>query len=153
MRGIFEAFLAILEEFPEAFLVFPVHKNPVVRDLAREVLGRHERVLLTEPLEYMDLANLMARCRLVLTDSGGLQEEAPSLGKPVLVLRDTTERPEAVLAGTARLVGTDPANIKEAAARLLSDPEEYDKMARAVNPYGDGRAAGRIRDVIKDFLT
>ncbi|HNX92961.1 MAG TPA: UDP-N-acetylglucosamine 2-epimerase, partial [Syntrophomonas sp.] len=123
-----------------------------VRDLAVEMLGGKERIHLLEPLDYEPFANLMNHSYLVLTDSGGMQEEAPSLGKPVLVLRDTTERPEAITAGTVKLVGTAEDKVYHTAARLLSDTVEYDKMARAINPYGDGKAAQRIVNVIKEFL-
>jgi len=152
MRQIYEALCDILDEFDDVDVVFPVHKNPVVRDVVEEVLGGRERVYLIEPLDYEPFAHLMAASYLVMTDSGGLQEEAPSLGKPVLVLRDTTERPEAVEAGTVKLVGTDRRRIYEEAKRLLTDEEAYQKMARAVNPYGDGQAAPRIAKVVRDFL-
>ena len=152
MRNIYQALIDIVNEFPDVEVVFPVHRNPVVRDVAEEMLGGRERFHLIEPLDYEPFANLMNRCYMVMTDSGGLQEEAPSLGKPVLVLRDTTERPEAVQAGTVKLVGTNQQKIYEAAKLLLTDKNEYEKMARAINPYGDGYAARRIVNVIKDFL-
>ena len=152
MRQIYEALCDILEEFDDVDVVFPVHKNPVVRDVVEEVLEGRERVYLIEPLDYEPFAHLMAASYLVMTDSGGLQEEAPSLGKPVLVLRDTTERPEAVEAGTVKLAGTDRRRAYEEAKRLLTDEEAYQKMARAVNPYGDGQAAPRIAKVVRDFL-
>lgn len=152
MKGIYEALIDLVEEFPDVEVVFPVHKNPVVRDLAEAVLGGRERIHLLKPLDYEPFANLMNVSCLVLTDSGGLQEEAPSLGKPVLVLRDTTERPEAVKAGTVKLVGTVKEKIYAEAKRLLIDREEYERMARAINPYGDGRASKRIVKVIKEFL-
>lgn len=152
MRQIYQALIDLVDEFPDVEVVFPVHKNPVVRDIALEMLGQKERFHLIEPLDYEPFANLMNRCYLVLTDSGGLQEEAPSLGKPVLVLRDTTERPEAVQAGTVKLTGTNRQRIYQAAYTLLSDPAAYEKMARAINPYGDGRAARRIAKVATDFL-
>lgn len=152
MRQIYQALIDLVEEFTDVEVVFPVHKNPVVRDVAMEMLGSRERFHLIEPLDYEPFANLMNRCYLVLTDSGGLQEEAPSLGKPVLVLRDTTERPEAVKAGTVKLTGTNRQRVYDAARILLSDPAEYDKMARAINPYGDGKAARRIVKVVTDFL-
>lgn len=152
MRNIYQALIDIVNEFPDVEVVFPVHRNPVVRDVAEEMLGGRERFHLIEPLDYEPFANLMNRCYMVMTDSGGLQEEAPSLGKPVLVLRDTTERPEAVQAGTVKLVGTNQQKIYEAARLLLTDKNEYEKMARAINPYGDGYAARRIVNVIKDFL-
>ena len=152
MRNIYQALIDIVNEFPDVEVVFPVHRNPVVRDIAEEMLKGRERFHLIDPLDYEPFANLMNRCYMVMTDSGGMQEEAPSLGKPVLVLRDTTERPEALQAGTVKLVGTNQQSIYEAARLLLTDKEEYDKMARAINPYGDGYAAQRIVNVIKDFL-
>jgi len=152
MRNIYQALIDIVNEFPDVEVVFPVHRNPVVRDIAEEMLKGRERFHLIDPLDYEPFANLMNRCYMVMTDSGGMQEEAPSLGKPVLVLRDTTERPEALQAGTVKLVGTNQQSIYEAARLLLTDKEEYDKMARALNPYGDGYAAQRIVNVIKDFL-
>ena len=152
MRNIYQALIDIVNEFPDVEVVFPVHRNPVVRDIAEEMLKGRERFHLIDPLDYEPFANLMNRCYMVMTDSGGMQEEAPSLGKPVLVLRDTTERPEALQAGTVKLVGTNQQSIYEAARLLLTDKEEYDKMACAINPYGDGYAAQRIVNVIKDFL-
>ncbi|MGE5398748.1 MAG: non-hydrolyzing UDP-N-acetylglucosamine 2-epimerase [Chitinophagales bacterium] len=152
MRQVYLGFLDILEAFPDTEMVFPVHMNPAVRDLAIELLGNHPRIILTEPIEYADFANLMACSHLVLTDSGGLQEEAPSLGKPVLVLRDTTERPEAVDAGTVKVVGTSRQLLRETASLLLSDTQEYDRMAKATNPYGDGRASLRIQDIVRKYL-
>ncbi len=152
MREIYKALLDLIDEFEDTEIVFPVHMNPTVRDLAFEMLGNRERIHLIEPLDYQPFANLMNKSYLILTDSGGLQEEAPSLGKPVLVLRDTTERPEAVSAGTVKLVGTVRDKIYKEAKLLLTDEVEYQKMARAVNPYGDGQAAVRIVDIIKSFL-
>ncbi len=149
MSGIYAAFRQILAAHPEARIVFPVHKNPAVRALVQEALEGLERVHLIEPSAYADFINLMARCFLVLTDSGGLQEEAPALGKPVLVLRETTERPEGVAAGTVRKVGTRAADIVAAAGELLDDPAAYARMAGAVNPYGDGQAARRIVQALK----
>jgi UDP-N-acetylglucosamine 2-epimerase (non-hydrolysing) len=144
MRHIFAALRQLVLEFPELEVVFPVHKNPKVRSVVQEVLGELPRVRLIEPLDYEPFVNLMARSFIVLTDSGGLQEEAPSLGKPVLVLRDTTERPEAVAAGTVSLVGTGFEQVYREAKRLLIDNGYYRQMANAVNPYGDGKAARRI---------
>ena len=129
-------------------VIFPVHRNPKVREIVREELGGLERVHLIDPLDYEPFANLMARVDIVLTDSGGIQEEAPSLGKPVLVLRDTTERPEAVAAGTVRLIGTDEQRVYEETMRLLTEPTAYTHMAEAVNPYGDGEASRRIIEAI-----
>ena len=125
-------------------LLLPLHRNPTVRKPLQRLLGDHPRVVMTEPLDYDRLVAAMKRCTLLLTDSGGLQEEAPALGKPVLVLRRTTERPEAVDAGTALLVGTDPIAILEQTSRLLSDSSAYEAMSRAVNPFGDGQASQRI---------
>lgn len=152
MRNIYQVLIDIVNEFPDVEVVFPVHRNPVVRNIAEEMLQGRERFHLIDPLDYEPFANLMSRCYLVMTDSGGMQEEAPSLGKPVLVLRDTTERPEAVQAGTVKLVGTNRDKIYQAAHQLLTDQNEYDQMARAINPYGDGYAARRIVNVVKDFL-
>jgi UDP-N-acetylglucosamine 2-epimerase (non-hydrolysing) len=152
MEQIYLAMLDLLKAFEDIEIVFPVHKNPIVRDLAQSMLGESKRVHLIEPLEYEPFANLMNQSYLVLTDSGGMQEEAPSLGKPVLVLRDTTERPEAVKAGTVKLIGTNRERVFKEAHELLSKQLEYHKMARAVNPYGDGKAAGRIVKVIIEFL-
>ena len=148
MQNIFRAVREIVENNPDTEVVLPVHLNPAVLKLAREVLGETERVKLVAPLEYEEFVNLMDRCYLVLTDSGGLQEEAPALGKPVLVLRDTTERPEAVTAGTVRLIGADQERIITETTALLNNPDAYRKMAAAVNPYGDGKAAERICQAI-----
>jgi UDP-N-acetylglucosamine 2-epimerase (non-hydrolysing) len=142
-------FLAILEHQPDTALLLPLHRNPVVRDPLTQLLGSHPRVFLTEPLDYGRLVGAMNRCYLLLTDSGGLQEEAPGLGKPVLVLRDTTERPEAIEAGTARLIGTSADAIRHHALELLTDSDAYGAMARAVNPFGDGHASERILAIVK----
>jgi len=142
----------LLERAPDAVLIYAVHRNPVVRETAEEVLGSHPRVRLIEPPDYFDFVQLMKRARLILTDSGGIQEEAPSLGVPVLVLRDTTERPEAVTAGVAKLIGPDRARIADEGARLLLDPQAHAAMARAANPYGDGKAAGRIADILEGYF-
>lgn len=144
MRNIFQAALELIRDNPGTELIFPVHLNPEVRKLALSILGGKERIHLIDPLDYQPFANLMARSYLVMTDSGGIQEEAPGLGKPVLVLRDTTERPEAVEAGTVRLTGTDTRLIYDTAVELIGDKESYKKMANTVNPYGDGKAAERI---------
>ena len=138
--------------FPDTLIVLPVHLNPVVREVLLPVLKHLANVLITEPLSYGDMAQVLAKSRVVLTDSGGIQEEAPSLGKPVLVLRETTERPEAVDAGTVRLVGTDEELIVRETAKLMTDKGEYDLMARSVNPYGDGHAAGRAVQAIEHFF-
>jgi UDP-N-acetylglucosamine 2-epimerase (non-hydrolysing) len=148
MRNIYLALQQLIEENPDVEIVFPMHKNPHVREVVNSVLGQTERVHLIEPLDYQPFVNLIARSHIILTDSGGVQEEAPSFGKPVLVLRDTTERPEAVEAGTVLLVGTDRDEVYRNASRLLKDSTTYSKMANAVNPYGDGLAAKRIVDSI-----
>lgn len=148
MRHVYKALTRLVKEFADIEVVFPVHRNPKVREVVNEELGGMERVHLIEPLDYEPFANLMHRSTLILTDSGGVQEEAPALGKPVLVLRDTTERPEAVTAGTVLLVGTDQERVYSEARRLLSDPAAYARMAEARSPYGDGKAAGRIVDAI-----
>ncbi len=145
-------FLALLERFPDTVLVLPLHRNPTVREPLQALLGDHPRAFLTEPLDYDRLVAAMRAATLLLTDSGGLQEEAPALGKPVLVLRRTTERPEAVEAGTARLIGTDAADILREASLLLENPEAYGAMARAHNPFGDGQASGRILAASRAFL-
>ena len=144
MENIFEAVKRLTAEIDNLEVVFPVHLNPVIRELSHKMLAENEQIHLIEPLDYLPFANLMARADLVLTDSGGIQEEAPSLGKPVLVLRDTTERPEAVAAGTVLKVGTDTEMIFKESLKLLTDTAEYQKRAAAVNPYGDGRAVERI---------
>ncbi len=146
MRAVCDAILKLVERFPDVHVVFPMHRNPIVRETVEPALSEHDRILLTEPQEYVPFVHLMKACHLVLTDSGGAQEEAPGLGKPVLVLRRTTERPEGVHAGTARLVGTDTETVLAEASRLLSDESAYAQMARAVSPYGDGDAARRIRE-------
>jgi len=151
LRGIAQGFLQILDQFPDTVLLLPLHRNPTVREPLQALLGNHPRVFLTEPLNYTDLVGAIQRCYLLLTDSGGLQEEAPSLGKPVLVLRETTERPEAVTAGTAKLVGTDPQQIVAAAAELLENQDAYTAMATAINPFGDGQAAVRIREIVENY--
>ena len=148
MRHVYHALKRIVEEFPDVEVIFPVHRNPKVREVVAAVLGHLERVHLTDPLDYEPFVNLMARSTLILTDSGGIQEEAPSLGKPVLVLRDTTERPEAIAAGTVRLIGTTEETVYQETQILLSDPVRYRAMSEAVNPYGDGRASQRIVQTI-----
>ena len=142
----------LLEAVPEATLVYAVHRNPVVRETAQEILGQHPRVRLIEPPDYFEFVQVMKRARLILTDSGGIQEEAPSLGVPVLVLRDTTERPEAIGAGVARLIGCDRARIREEGSVLLRDPQAHAQMAHAANPYGDGQAAQRIIGLLKSHF-
>ncbi len=142
----------VAERNPDVELVYPVHPNPEVSGTARRILAGCSRVHLIPPVDYLDLVALLGRCHLVVTDSGGIQEEAPSLGKPVLVLRDTTERPEGIRAGTARLVGTARARIVAETERLLRDPASYERMARAHNPYGDGRAGQRIASLVAQRL-
>lgn len=151
MRGIFRAIRRTVEEHPEIKLIYPMHKNPAVREAAG-LLGGQERIHLIEPLDVLDFHNFMARSTLILTDSGGIQEEAPSLGVPVLVLRNTTERPEGIKAGTVQLVGTEEDAVYRAFDRLLSDGDAYAAMRRASNPYGDGHASERIADVLEAAL-
>jgi len=148
MRQIFRAIARIAREFPDVKIVYPVHMNPAVREPANEILGDCTNVRLIEPLDVLAFHNLMARSYLILTDSGGIQEEAPSLGKPVLVLRDVTERPEGIDAGTLKLVGTDEERVYAESVRLLTDANAYAKMSGAKNPYGDGFASERIADAI-----
>ncbi|TDY16892.1 UDP-N-acetylglucosamine 2-epimerase [Paraburkholderia sp. BL6665CI2N2] len=150
--GICLALKQIALAHPDVQIVYPMHLNPNVRDPVKRVLGDIQNIVLDEPLEYLEFVYLMKRAYLVLTDSGGVQEEAPSLGKPVLVMRDTTERPEAVEAGTVRLVGTDPERIVHAVERLLTSDTEYEAMSRAHNPYGDGQACARIVAVLRVAL-
>ncbi|MDY3983777.1 MAG: UDP-N-acetylglucosamine 2-epimerase (non-hydrolyzing) [Veillonellaceae bacterium] len=149
LRHVYRAIRQLVEEFDDVEIVFPVHKNPKVRQIVKEELGHVDRIHLIEPLEYEPFTNLMARSYLLLTDSGGVQEEAPALGKPVLVLRNTTERPEAVTAGTVVLVGTDQDKVYEEARLLLADQTAYHKMSNAVNPYGDGQASRRIIEALR----
>ena len=144
MRNVYKALRMVLETHADVEAIFPVHKNPKVREIVQEELGGLERVHLIEPMDYEPFANLMGKVDIVLTDSGGIQEEAPALGKPVLVLRDTTERPEAVDAGTVKLVGTGYEDVLRETNLLLDDPAHYQKMAEAANPYGDGKACERI---------
>jgi UDP-N-acetylglucosamine 2-epimerase (non-hydrolysing) len=153
LKDIASGFLKILDAFPDTAILLPLHRNPTVREPLTAILGSHPRVFLTEPLDYTNLVGAIDRSYLLLTDSGGLQEEAPSLGKPVLVLRDTTERPEAVSGGTAKLVGTDSQQIFAAASELLSDTNAYKTMANAINPFGDGTASTKIITAIVEFLS
>jgi len=148
MRHVYQALRQIIEEYDDVEIVFPVHRNPLVREVVQAELGNCPRVYLIDPLEYEPFANLLARSHLILTDSGGIQEEAPSLGKPVLVLRDTTERPEAIEAGTVKLIGTERERVYQEMALLLNNRAEYEKMADACNPYGDGKSAQRIVQAI-----
>lgn len=148
MRRVFKVMREVVESHPDIEIIYPVHLNPVVQEAADAILGHHKRIHLIDPLDVVDFHNLAARSYFIMTDSGGVQEEAPSLEKPVLVLRDTTERPEGVEAGTLKLVGTDPNTVKTAMLQLLDDPTEYRRMAEAKNPYGDGHASRRILDAI-----
>ena len=148
MEAMFRAILRIVNENEDIKVIYPVHLNPVVRETARKIFGDHDRIRLVEPMDVFDFHNFMAKSYLIMTDSGGIQEEAPSLGKPVLVMRDTTERPEGVEAGTLRLVGTDEEVIYREVRRLL-DQKEYEVMSHAVNPYGDGYASRRIADILE----
>ena len=149
MHHMFRAIRRIIEEHPDVKAIYPIHMNPVVRAAANEELGDCDRIRIIEPLDVLDFHNFLARSYLILTDSGGIQEEAPSLGKPVLVMRDTTERPEGIAAGTLKLVGTDEATIYENFKMLLEDKTAYDKMAKASNPYGDGFACKRIANILE----
>ena len=150
MEHMFRAVNRILDEFEDVKVVYPIHKNPKVRELANKVFGNNERIKIIEPLEVIDFHNFMNQSYMILTDSGGVQEEAPSLGKPVLVMRDTTERPEGVAAGTLKLVGTSEENIYNNFKRLLEDQTEYNKMSEASNPYGDGTACKQIVEILLD---
>lgn len=148
LENICNAVLKIVKDFEDVEIVYAVHKNPVVQNVAYKILSNNKRIHLTEPLDIEDMHNLMNRSYLVMTDSGGLQEEVPSMGKPVLVLRNVTERPEGIKAGTLKLVGTDQNNIYSIAKQLLENKQQYAKMANAVNPFGDGKASERIVDAI-----
>lgn len=147
MRHMFKAIRRVMDEHPDVKAIYPIHMNPVVREIAQEYLGDDDRIHIIEPLDVLDFHNFLSRSYLILTDSGGIQEEAPSLGKPVLVMRDTTERPEGIAAGTLKLVGTEEETIYKEFSRLLSDKAEYDAMSKASNPYGDGHACERIADI------
>ena len=142
-----------MDEHPDVKAIYPIHMNPVVREIANEYLGDDDRIHIIEPLDVLDFHNFLSRSYLILTDSGGIQEEAPSLGKPVLVMRDTTERPEGIAAGTLKLVGTEEETIYREFSRLLSDKDEYEAMSKASNPYGDGHACERIADVLCNMRT
>lgn len=148
MEQIFRSVLRVVEEHKDVKVIYPVHKNPAVEKTAREILGDHPRIRLIDPLDVVEFHNMMGAAYLIMTDSGGIQEEAPSLGKPVLVMRNTTERPEGVAAGTLKLVGTEEGAIYEAAHLLLTDRLEYEKMSTVANPYGDGHASRRIVDTL-----
>lgn len=153
MRHMFRAIKCIVDEHEDIKVIYPIHMNPIVREIATEILGNDDRIRIIEPLEVLDFHNFLAKSYLVLTDSGGIQEEAPSLGKPVLVMRDTTERPEGIEAGTLRLVGTDEENIYNHFKVLLEDDVEYRRMSHASNPYGDGLASRRIADILEFGFT
>ena len=148
MRNIFRAIKRITDEFEDVKVIYPIHKNPKVREIAKEIFGNTNKIKLIEPLEVFDFHNFQNKSYMIMTDSGGIQEEAPSLGKPVLVLRDNTERPEGIDAGTLKLVGTNEETIYKEAKRLLTNKEEYNKMSHASNPYGDGTASKKIVDAI-----
>ncbi|MCW1929102.1 non-hydrolyzing UDP-N-acetylglucosamine 2-epimerase [Bhargavaea beijingensis] len=152
MRSMFYAIKRIIDEHPDIKAIYPIHMNPVVREAANEILGDSDRVRIIEPLEVLDFHNFLAQSYMILTDSGGIQEEAPSLGKPVLVMRDTTERPEGIAAGTLKLVGAEEETIYNTFKQLLEDEEEYSKMSKASNPYGDGFASKRIADILENHL-
>lgn len=149
MRNMFRAIKRIVDEHSDLKVIYPIHMNPAVRQAAAEIFGGNERFHIIEPLDVLDFHNFLARSYLILTDSGGIQEEAPSLGKPVLVMRNTTERPEGIAAGTLKLVGTEEATIYNEFKHLLTDSEAYDSMAQASNPYGDGHASERIADILE----
>ena len=149
MKNMFRAIRRVMDEHSDIKAIYPIHMNPLVRDAAAEILGDCDRVHIIEPLEVLDFHNFLARSYMILTDSGGIQEEAPSLGKPVLVMRDTTERPEGIKAGTLKLVGTDEQIIYENFKLLIENEEAYGAMSRASNPYGDGFACKRIADILE----
>lgn len=152
LRDIAHGFRKILDHHQDTALLLPLHRNPTVRGPLQAILGEHPRTFLVEPLDYMSLIGAMKRCYLLMTDSGGIQEEAPSLGKPVLVLRETTERPEAIMAGTAKLIGTQAERMFDEADRLLTDATAYSEMANAISPFGDGHASERIVKIVADYL-
>ncbi len=152
MKHMFRAIRRIIDEHPDVCAIYPIHMNPVVRETAQAELSGCDRIHIIEPLEVIDFHNFLARSYMILTDSGGIQEEAPSLGKPVLVMRDTTERPEGIKAGTLKLVGTEENTIYSSFKMLLENREEYEKMSRASNPYGDGFACSRIADILSEKL-
>lgn len=153
MRNMFRAIKRIVNEHPDIKAIYPIHMNPAVREAANEILGGEDRIRIIEPLEVLDFHNFLARSFMILTDSGGIQEEAPSMGKPVLVMRDTTERPEGIVAGTLKLVGTDEDIIYKSFKLLLENEDEYRKMSNASNPFGDGLACKRIADILEVGFT
>lgn len=152
LKNMFKAIKRIVDEHEDIKVIYPIHMNPLVRETANDILGNHERIRIIEPLEVLDFHNFLNKSHLILTDSGGIQEEAPSLGKPVLVMRDTTERPEGVAAGTLKLVGTEEEVIYENFKELLNNEVSYEKMSKASNPYGDGFASKRIADILEADL-
>lgn len=152
MQHMFRAIRRVMDEHPDVKAIYPIHMNPVVREIADSILGDDERIRIIEPLEVLDFHNFLNRSYMILTDSGGIQEEAPSLGKPVLVMRDTTERPEGIVAGTLKLVGTEEETIYQNFKSLLENKDEYEKMSKASNPYGDGFACKRIADILEEKL-
>lgn len=152
MKNMFRAIKRVCDEYEDICAIYPIHMNPLVREIANDILGDDERIKIVEPLDVIDFHNFLSRSYLILTDSGGIQEEAPSLGKPVLVMRDTTERPEGIKAGTLKLVGTDEETIYNNFKLLLESEEEYEKMSKAANPYGDGFACKRIADILVNEL-
>lgn len=152
MRSMFKAIRKICEEFQDIKIIYPIHMNPAVRSIAQEVFEQDDRIHIIEPLDVLDFHNFMSSSYIILTDSGGIQEEAPALGKPVLVMRNTTERPEGILAGTLKLVGTEEENIYNNFKELLLDNEEYLKMSQANNPYGDGHASEKIANILENIL-
>lgn len=152
MQHMFRAIRRVMDEHPDVKAIYPIHMNPVVREIADSILGDDERIRIIEPLEVLDFHNFLNRSYMILTDSGGIQEEAPSLGNPVLVMRDTTERPEGIAAGTLKLVGTEEETIYQNFKSLLENKDEYEKMSKASNPYGDGFACKRIADILEEKL-
>lgn len=153
LKNMFKAIKRIVDEYEDIKVIYPIHMNPLVREIANEILANHKRIRIIEPLEVIDFHNFLSKSYLILTDSGGIQEEAPSLGKPVFVMRDTTERPEGIKAGTLKLVGTDEEVIYDNVKLLLNDKLAYEKMSKASNPYGDGLASKRIADILEQNIT
>ena len=152
MKNMFRAIRRVMDEHSDVKAIYPIHMNPLVREIANSILGDDDRIHIIEPLDVLEFHNFQARSHLILTDSGGIQEEAPSLGKPVLVMRDTTERPEGIIAGTLKLVGTEEDTIYKEFTELLTNQEKYDAMSCASNPYGDGHACDRIADILEKSL-
>ena len=152
MKHMFRAIRRVMDEYPDVKAIYPIHMNPVVREIADDILGNDERIRIIEPLEVIDFHNFLNKSYMILTDSGGIQEEAPSLGKPVLVMRDTTERPEGIAAGTLKLVGTEEETIYKEFKKLLTEQTAYEEMAHASNPYGDGHACERIANILEEKL-